>query len=183
MFNINFFIMTKEEKEAQNQAAREIYGEIKRDFSDFKTSRRILSVEEQIFQIEEFLSRINGIYTEDEGIISKCGDLEEQIDGMYGTLPMPSSAEEQLACLTKLRKNHRTGEDDEGEKYMKKLARKAREQYPDNEELQAVVNKIIAPAGSSFLKKMWIENRSLSIVLLLLLFIILSFLLLGLFAG
>ena len=34
--------MTEEEKKALNQAAREIYGEIKRDFSDFKTSRRIL---------------------------------------------------------------------------------------------------------------------------------------------
>ena len=178
--------MTEEEKKALNQAAREIYGEIKRDFSDFKTSRRILSVEEQIFQIEEFLSRIHRIDTEDEGIESKCDDLEEQIDGMYGTLPMPSSAEEQLACLTKLRKNHETGEDDEGEKYMKKLARKAREQYPDNEELQAVVNKIIAPAGSSFLKKMWIENRSLSILLLLLLsvpLILFSLFLFGLFAG
>lgn len=161
--------MTEEEKKALNQAALEIYREIKSDVSDFKTSRRILSVEEQIFKIEEFLSRIHRIDTEDEGIESKCDDLEEQIDGMYGTLPMPSSAEEQLACLTKLRKNHETGEDDEGEKYMKKLARKAREQYPDNEELQAVVNKIIAPAGSSFLKKMWIENRSLSIFLLLLL--------------
>ena len=175
--------MTEEEKKALNQAALEIYREIKSDVSDFKTSRRRLSVDEQIFQIEEFLSRIHRIDTEDEGIESKCDDLEEQIDGMYGTLPMPSSAEEQLACLTKLRNNHRTGEGDEGEKYMKKLARKAREQYPDNEELQAVVNKIIAPAGSSFLKKMWIENRYLSIVLLLLLLIILGFLLLGLFAG
>ena len=128
------------------------------------------------------MSRINGIYTEDEGIESKCDDLKKQIYGMYETLPMPSSAEEQLACLTKLRKNHHTGECTEGEKYMKKLARKAREQYPDNEELQAVVNKIIAPAGSSFLKKMWIENRTLSIFLLLLLLSILSFLLLGLFA-
>jgi len=170
--------MTEEEKKALNRAALEIYREIKSDFSDFKTSRRILSVEEQIFKIEEFLSRIHRIDAEDEGIESKCDDLEEQIDGMYGTLPMPSSAEEQLACLTKLRKNHQTGEDDEGEKYMKKLARKAREQYPDNEELQAVVNKIIAPVGSSFLKKMWIENRSLSLGLLLLLLIILGFLLL-----
>lgn len=175
--------MTEEEKKALNQAALEIYSEIKSDVSNFKTSRRRLSVDEQIFQIEEFLSRIDNIDTEDEGIISKCHDLEEQIDSMYGTLPMPSSAEEQLACLTKLRKNHQTGEDDEGEKYMKKLARKAREQYPDNEELQAVVNKIIAPVGSSFLKKMWIENRSLSLVLLILLLIILWFLLLGLFAG
>lgn len=175
--------MFKEKEEALNQAALEICMEIKSDVSDFKTSRRILSVEEQIFQIEEFLSRIHRIYTKDEGIRSKRHDLEVQIDGMYGTLPMPSSAEEQLACLTKLCKNHRTGNGGEGEKYMKKLARKAREQYPDNEELQAVVNKIIAPAGSSFLKKMWIENRTLSIFLLLLLFIILSFLLLGLFAG
>lgn len=175
--------MTKEEKEALNRAAREIYGEIKSDFSDFKTSRRILSVEEQIFKIEEFLSRMHRIDTEDKDIISKCDDLEDQIEGMYGTLPMPSSAEEQLACLKKLRKNYETGEDDEGEKYMKKLARKAREQYPDNEELQAVVNKIIAPAGSSFLKKMWIENRTLSIILLLVLLCILWFLLLGLFAG
>ena len=175
--------MTEEEKKALNKAALEIYSEINSEVSGFKTSRRRLSVEEQIFQIEEFLSRIHRIDTEDEGIESKCDDLEEQIEGMYGTLPMPSSAEEQLACLTKLRKNYETGEDDEGEKYMKKLARKAREQYPDNEELQAVVNKIIAPAGSSFLKKMWIENRSLSISLLLLLLIILVFLLLGLFAG
>ena len=97
--------MTEEEKKALNQAALEIYSEIKSDVSNFKTSRRRLSVDEQIFQIEEFLSRIDNIDTEDEGIISKCHDLEEQIDSMYGTLPMPSSAEEQLACLTKLRKN------------------------------------------------------------------------------
>lgn len=165
--------MTEEEKKEKKakaiEAAEEIFNEIKNEVSEFKSLRKPLRIEEKIFQMEEFLLRIDKIRNFDDGLDSKCDDLEEQIESMYETLPLPSNEEEQLACLTKLRKNHLTGDSGEPEKYMVKLARKAREQYPSNEELQAVVDKIIAPAGSSFLKKMWIENRSICIALLLLL--------------
>ncbi len=153
------------------QSHKELINEIKDDLRAFKAEKD-LSIEEKIGQIQMFENRIFSIHaeTKEKSIETMCGDLEEQVENMYLVLPIPASAEEQMLCLRILRKNHESDDGTEAAAYMKKIARKAREQYPEIEELQAIVDKIIAPRDASFLKKMWIEQRSLIIVAIGLLF-------------
>jgi hypothetical protein len=162
------------EKELK-ETHKEILSEIKHELRSIK-SHSHLPIDEKALQLESLYERLDNIYgdTKDDSVEALCENLEEQLENALASLPIPASAEEQLACLSIFCSKYANEElHDKTRSWTKKVAKKAREQYPENEELQSMVNKFVAPKGSSFIKKMWIEYRIITIAIAAALFLML----------